>query len=181
MKTVKKTVKKAQNGATTKTVDINKSNGVFAPITVSKSKYDSVLNKRKASMDSSRAEFNKKLKEAKEKNKSSTIKKAQNGQEVGDYFWKTPNYKGGNVGDKKPMTSVVRSNDKNYRKKTTYLGIDDEGNSPRIVKERRTLKGFLTGAPKAGGTMKQVYKKGGSIRKSMKTGGKIKKCAYGCK
>jgi len=51
--------------------------GVFAPIMAKKSKVDSVLNKRRASMDSSRAAFSRKLQEAKAKVKSG--KKSRNG------------------------------------------------------------------------------------------------------
>lgn len=94
------------------------------------------------------------------------IKKAQSGKEVGDYFWKTPKYKNFGEGSKKPMTGVVRSNDGNYRKKTTYLG--DDNVDKRLIKERRTVKGFLTGAPKAGGKMEtiQPMKKGGKVSKT---------------
>jgi len=41
--------------------------GVFAPITVKKAKLDSVLNKRRASMDSTRAAFSRKLDSARAK------------------------------------------------------------------------------------------------------------------
>jgi hypothetical protein len=51
--------------------------GVFAPITAKKSKVDSVINKRRAAMDSSRAAFSRKLQEAKAKIKSG--KKSRNG------------------------------------------------------------------------------------------------------
>jgi hypothetical protein len=93
-----------------------------------------------------------------------TVKKAQDGKEVGDYFWKDPKYKFSNA--KKPMTGVVRSNDGNYRKKTTYLG--DDNVDKRLIKERRTVKGFLTGAPKAGGKMETIepMKKGGKVGKA---------------
>jgi len=118
--------------------------------------------------------------------KGMKVKKAQDGKEVGDYFWQTGKYKGGMVGDKRPMTNVKKSNDKNYRKKTTYLDYKDtedgSGISTRSVKERRTVKGFLTGAPKAGGKFVETLRKGSSIKKSMKTGGKMtKKCMTGCK
>jgi hypothetical protein len=101
------------------------------------------------------------------------IKKAQNGKEVGDYFWKTPKYKLP-ANENKPMTSVVKSNDKNYRKKTTYLGIDDNDVSTRNVKERRTVKGFLKGAPKAGGKMVETLKKGGKVTKAKPTAQMLK-------
>jgi len=115
--------------------------------------------------------------------KGMKVKKAQDGKEVGDYFWETGKYKNVGVGSKGPMTNIKKSSDKNYRKKTTYLGIDNDGGSTRNVTERRTLKGFLTGAPKAGGKfVEKDYKKGGTMKKSMKTGGKMtKKCMYGCK
>ena len=92
------------------------------------------------------------------------IKKAQSGKEVGDYFWKDPKYKFSTA--KKPMTSVVKSNDGNYRKKTTYLG--DDNVDKRLIKERRTVKGLLTGAPKAGGKMETIepMKKGGKVTKA---------------
>lgn len=51
--------------------------GVFAPITAKKSKVDSVINKRRAAMDSTRAAFSRKLQEAKAKIKSG--KKSRNG------------------------------------------------------------------------------------------------------
>ena len=60
--------------------------GVFAPITVKKAKLDSVINKRKAAMDSSRAAFSRKLQEAKSKIKSSKKMmdggKARNGKSL---------------------------------------------------------------------------------------------------
>jgi len=80
-------VKKAQNG-----VDINKSNGAFAPIAVDKAKFDSVLNKRRASIESNRDEFNKKLKEAKEKIKLSPYKKALPNQKMGGKTMKKCKY-----------------------------------------------------------------------------------------
>jgi hypothetical protein len=102
------------------------------------------------------------------------IKKAQNGKEVGDYFWKDPKYKNFGEGSKKPMTSVVKSNDKNYKKKTTYLG--DDNVDKRLIKERRTVKGFLTGAPKAGGKMEttEPMKKGGKVTKAKPTAQMLK-------
>jgi hypothetical protein len=103
------------------------------------------------------------------------IKKAQNGKEVGDYFWKDPKYKNFGEGSKKPMTSVVKSNDKNYRKKTTHLIDEDNNRVARDIKEKRTVKGFLKGAPKAGGRMVQIedLKKGGKVTKS-RNGAKLK-------
>ena len=105
------------------------------------------------------------------------IKKAQNGKEVGDYFWKDPKYKFSN--EKKPMTSVVKSNDKNYRKKTTHLIDEDNNRVARDIKERRTVKGFLKGAPKAGGRMLQIedLKKGGKVTKAKSAAKVMKKSA----
>lgn len=64
---------KAQNGKTVKTVDLNNSNGLFAPITLNKEqaeKYKNVVKQRKASADSSAKDFNRRLQEAKQKVKS---------------------------------------------------------------------------------------------------------------
>lgn len=59
-----------------------------------------------------------------------------------------------------------KSEDGNYKMK--FKG-GSEGSDPKIV-QRRTLKGLLSGAPKAAGKL------------NMKKGGKMtKKCAYGCK
>jgi hypothetical protein len=102
------------------------------------------------------------------------IKKAQNGKEVGKYFLKDPKYKNFGEGSKKPMTSVQKSDDSNYRKKRTYSDIDDDGVSTRNVKEKRTVKGFLTGAPKAGGKMVETLKKGGKVTKAKPTAQMLK-------
>lgn len=56
--------------------------GVFAPITVKKAKLDSVLNKRRASMDSTRAAFSRKLNSAKAKI-NAPKKKAMGGTKLG--------------------------------------------------------------------------------------------------
>lgn len=51
-----------------------------------------------------------------------------------------------------------------YVNKTTY---DSQGNVIKEV-ERRTLKGLLSGAPKAKGVITKVFKKGGTVGKSKK-------------
>jgi len=51
-----------------------------------------------------------------------------------------------------------------YVNKKTY---DNQGNVLKEV-ERRTVKGLLTGAPKAKGVIKKVFKKGGMVGKSKK-------------
>jgi hypothetical protein len=63
-------LKKAQNG---KTVDPNKNNGMFAPITLNKEqaqKYKATVKQRKASADSSIKDFNRRLEAAKQKSKT---------------------------------------------------------------------------------------------------------------
>ena len=60
-----------------------------------------------------------------------------------------------------------KSEDGNYKMK--FKG-GSEGSAPTKIVQRRTVKGLLSGAPKAAGKL------------NMKTGGKMtKKCAYGCK
>jgi hypothetical protein len=51
-----------------------------------------------------------------------------------------------------------------YVNKTTY---DNQGKVLKEV-ERRTVKGLLTGAPKAKGVITKVFKKGGMVGKSKK-------------
>jgi hypothetical protein len=82
---------------------------------------------------------------------------------------------GGMVKTKSPGGSYVN--------KTTY---DNQGNVLKEV-ERRTVKGLLTGAPKAKGVIAKVFKKGGMVGKpkmskggsavkpTMKMGGAVKK------
>lgn len=62
-----------------------------------------------------------------------------------------------------------KSEDKNYKMK--FKGGSDKDMTPSTsMVQRRTLKGFLSGAPRAAG--KVALKKGGKM---------TKKCAYGCK
>jgi hypothetical protein len=89
-----------------------------------------------------------------------TVKKAQNGDDV-------------KVSEKKNSsgltTSKYKSPDGNYKTKFSWK----EGESkPSSLVERRTIKGFLTGAPKA---------KGKYDTSKLKKGGSVKKCKYGCK
>jgi hypothetical protein len=63
---------------------------------------------------------------------------------------------GGMVKTKSPGGSYVN--------KTTY---DSEGNTLKEV-ERRTVKGLLSGAPKAKGVITKTFKKGGMVGKSKK-------------
>lgn len=51
-----------------------------------------------------------------------------------------------------------------YVTKKTY---DDQGNLTKEV-ERRTVKGFLMGAPKAKGVTKKLFKKGGTVKSKKK-------------
>jgi hypothetical protein len=71
-----------------------------------------------------------------------------------------------------PSKSVTkfRSEDGNYTQK--YKWEKDKTERPTIT-QRRTLKGLLSGAPRAAGKLGKLS--------PMKTGGKMKKCAYGCK
>ena len=89
--------------------------------------------------------------------KGATIKKAQMGSKVGNYAPTKENI------DKGFSNKSIKSEDKDYKVK---VKLKDDGSVKAT--ERRTLKGFLTGAPKAGG-------------KLMKSGGSMKKCKYGCK
>ena len=185
MATIKK-IKKSQNGSTTKTVDINKNRGVFGPIVVNKAKYDSALNKRRASMDSGmaeykrkidsgKAEYKRKINEAKEKIKSSTIKKSQNGSVQNKYVKNLQPMGNSEIVRKRetPSKTVTKfkSEDSNYTQKYTWGKDKTEGPS---ITQRRTLKGLLSGAPRAAGKLGKLS--------PMKTGGKtMKKCKYGCK
>lgn len=58
--------------------------------------------------------------------------------------------------------------DKKY--KVTQVDTDRDG-MPDTFTKRRTLKGFLSGAPKGGG---RLYKSGGKIKSSTKTKNKKK-------
>jgi hypothetical protein len=88
--------------------------------------------------------------------KGATIKKAQMGSKVGNYAPTKENI------DKGFSNKSIKSEDKDYKVK---VKLKDDGSVKAT--ERRTLKGFLTGAPKAGG-------------KLMKSGGSMKKCKGGC-
>ena len=88
-----------------------------------------------------------------------------------------------NMKEKSKMTTKDPSG--NYK-----IKIKQESGDGKITttgKVRRTLKGFLSGAPRPNASKKNyssetTYKKGGTMKKSMKTGGKMtKKCKYGCK
>ena len=87
--------------------------------------------------------------------KGATVKKAQDGtlQPMGKDSRK--------VGKNKYV-----SEDGNYKMK--FKGGSDTS-APTSAVQRRTLKGFLKGAPKAAGKM------------ALKSGGSMKKCRYGCK
>ena len=89
--------------------------------------------------------------------KGASIKKAQDGafQTMG-------------IGTRKvsPNKSKYVSEDGNYKMK--FKGGSDTS-APTSAVQRRTLKGFLKGAPKAAGKM------------ALKSGGSMKKCKYGCK
>jgi hypothetical protein len=87
--------------------------------------------------------------------KGATVKKAQDGtlQPMGKDSRK--------VGKNKYV-----SEDGNYKMK--FKGGSDTS-APTSAVQRRTLKGFLKGAPKAAGKM------------ALKSGGKMTKCKYGCK
>ena len=79
----------------------------------------------------------------------------------------------------------------NYKVKVKQESGD--GKVTTSGKARRTLKGFLSGAPKPDASKKNyssetTYKKGGAVKKSMNMGGMMKKggkmtkkCMYGCK
>lgn len=75
--------------------------------------------------------------------------------------------------DSSGSTSKYRSNDGNYKSKFSWK----EGESkPSSIVERRTIKGFLTGAPKAEGKYdmeKFNRKNGGAVKKKMKNGGSL--------
>jgi hypothetical protein len=94
-----------------------------------------------------------------------------------------------NMKEKSKMTTKDPSG--NYK-----IKINQESGDGKVTttgKVRRTLKGFLSGAPRPDASKKNyssetTYKKGGSIKKKMNMGGMMKKggkmtkkCAYGCK
>jgi adenine-specific DNA methylase len=93
--------------------------------------------------------------------RGASIKKAQMGsivnKKVGNYEPTKENI------DRGFNNKSIKSKDKDYKVK---VKVKNDGSIKAT--ERRTLKGFLTGAPKAGG-------------KLMKSGGSMKKCRYGCK
>jgi hypothetical protein len=93
--------------------------------------------------------------------KGATVKKAQMGsivnKKVGNYEPTKENI------DRGFNNKSIKSKDKDYKVK---VKVKNDGSIKAT--ERRTLKGFLTGAPKAGG-------------KLMKSGGSMKKCRGGCK
>lgn len=94
-----------------------------------------------------------------------------------------------NMKEKSKMTTKDPSG--NYKIKIKQESGD--GKVTTTGKVRRTLKGFLSGAPRPDASKKNyssetTYKKGGSIKKKMNMGGMMKKggkmtkkCAYGCK
>ena len=93
---------------------------------------------------------------------TAATKKAKNGKQV----------KKANNGTLQPMGKNSRkvgegkyvSEDGNYKLK--FKEKNSSGSTNAV--QRRTLKGFLTGAPKAAGKM------------ALKSGGSMKKCKYGC-
>ena len=94
-----------------------------------------------------------------------------------------------NMKEKSKMTTKDPSG--NYKIKIKQESGD--GKVTTTGKVRRTLKGFLSGAPRPDASKKNyssetTYKKGGSIKKKMNMGGMMKKggkmtkkCKYGCK
>lgn len=90
-----------------------------------------------------------------------TIKKAQDGNTV-----RGLRLMGENSRKVSPNKSKYVSEDGNYKMK--FKGGSDTS-APTSAVQRRTLKGFLKGAPKAAGKM------------ALKSGGSMKKCKYGCK
>lgn len=91
-----------------------------------------------------------------------TIKKAANGATTGTdedaiKVSERINSKGDNI-------SKYKSTDKNYKMK---IVTPKGSNTPSSVTERRTIKGFLTGKPKAQGKVtKDSFKSGGTIKKA---------------
>jgi len=86
-----------------------------------------------------------------------TIKKAQKGKTMAPVTVKATTM---NRGAKSVQTSPGGA----YKMKTT---TNAAGDTTKQV-ERRTLKGMLTGAPKARGVMKQTFKMGGKMSKMSK-------------
>jgi len=78
-----------------------------------------------------------------------TVKKAQNGKELRSM---------GDAMKVSPKKSKYVSEDGDYKIK--FKGMDDNSRPTGLV-QRRTLKGFLKGAPKAGGKME--LKAGGKV------------------
>jgi hypothetical protein len=82
---------------------------------------------------------------------------------------------------KKAKNGTLQPMGKNSRKVSEGKYVSEDGNykmkfkggsdtsAPTSAVQRRTLKGFLKGAPKAAGKM------------ALKSGGSMKKCKYGCK
>jgi hypothetical protein len=93
--------------------------------------------------------------------KGATIKKAQDGNTV-----RGLRLMGENSRKVSPNKSKYVSEDGNYKMK--FKGGSDTS-APTSAVQRRTLKGFLKGVPKAAGKM------------ALKSGGKMTKCKYGCK
>ena len=93
--------------------------------------------------------------------KGATVKKAQDGNTV-----RGLRLMGENSRKVSPNKSKYVSEDGNYKMK--FKGGSDTS-APTSAVQRRTLKGFLKGAPKAAGKM------------ALKSGGSMKKCKYGCK
>jgi hypothetical protein len=71
--------------------------------------------------------------------------------------------------------SKLKSADGNYKTKFEWKKGESK---PSQITERRTLKGFLTGAKKAQGKLDMSKMKNGGKAKS---GASMKKCKYGCK
>ena len=93
--------------------------------------------------------------------KGATVKKAQDGNTV-----RGLRLMGENSRKVSPNKSKYVSEDGNYKMK---LKGGSDTSAPTSAVQRRTLKGFLKGAPKAAGKM------------ALKSGGSMKKCRYGCK
>ena len=100
-----------------------------------------------------------------------TIKKAKSGKTIkkaqdGNNTVRGLRLMGENSRKVSPNKSKYISEDGNYKMK--FKGGSDTS-APTSAVQRRTLKGFLKGAPKAAGKM------------TLKSGGSMKKCKYGCK
>lgn len=92
------------------------------------------------------------------------LKKAQEGEDI----------KVSQKDNSSGSTYKYRSTDGNYKTKIKWKGKD--ATKPSSIVQRRTIKGFLTGAPKAEGKYdmeKFNRKNGGPIKKKMKNGGSL--------